>query len=71
MADNTQAERKKLWSYFNAGLIKTNIKDGIGKIIVLFNASGITNIISFDKVEQVYTIKYFHINQVFFCTLRA
>ena len=62
---NIQAMKENIWSHFNAGTYKTKIKDDLGTLKVCFKKSGITNIMSFGKVELVYLITYDHTNQLF------
>ena len=51
---------------FNSGTTETNLKAELGTLKIWFNKYVVYNIVSFDKVEQVYTITYETVNDVFF-----
>ena len=59
------AVKKNLQSHWDKGTTKTKLNTELGTLEVWFKESGIANIPSFDKAEQVYPITHDHLNQVF------
>ena len=65
LVENIWATKKILWYHYNVGITNTNIKYDLGTLEAWLNESGIANITSFDKVQQVYPITNYHVNNVF------
>ena len=71
VVENIFAVKKKLWFHFSVDTTKTSIKADFGTLKVLFNKCGISNIVSFEKVEKVYPITYDYVNQVFVLNIKG
>ena len=65
VVDSIRAVKKNIQSHWDKGTTKTNLNTDLGTLKVWFKKSGIANIPSFDKAEQVYPITHDYLNQVF------